>query len=97
MSGSGRLYGGPGADDIEESSSVGDMFVGGPGSDTVELLGRDRDQDISRVRGGGADKIACDGPIDRKDVLLVDASDRVGARCRTGRIFLSGRPRRLWP
>jgi hypothetical protein len=94
--GSGRVYGGPGADFIDESSTVGDMFVGGPGRDTV-LLWRDRAQDIVRLRGGGADRIACDEPIDRIDVLLVDRTDRVGARCRTGRVLLSGRPRRLWP
>jgi hypothetical protein len=97
ISGSGRVYGGPGADDIEEFSKVGDMFVGGRGRDTVDLLGKDRDQDITRVRGGGADKIVCEGPLDRIDVLLVDRSDRVGARCRTGRVLFSGRPRRLWP
>ncbi len=97
MSGGGRVYGGQGGDSIEESSSVGDMFVGGPGRDSVNLLDRDRAQDITRLRGGGADEIVCDGPIDGIDVLLVDRSDRVGARCRTGRVLLSGRPRRLWP
>lgn len=96
LSASGRAYGGPGADFIEELSSVGDMFVGGPGRDTVLLWG-DRAQDITRVRGGGADKITCEEPIDRIDVLLVDRSDHVGARCRRARVLLSGRPRRLWP
>jgi hypothetical protein len=92
----GRVYGGPGADNIVELGFVSDMFVGGPGRDTLETF-RDRRQDITRFRGGGADRIACDGPIDAFDVLLVDGSDRVGARCRTGRVLLSGRPGRLWP
>jgi hypothetical protein len=93
----GRSYGGPGDDRLEEYSFSPDMLVGGRGRDTVVIGGGARVRHVVRLRGGGADRIECEGALDRTDVVLVDRTDRVGRECRTGQVLLTGRPRQLWP
>ena len=72
------------------------MLVGGPGRDVVETT-PDGQSDVIRVRGGGRDRVLCDAPVDREDVLLIDESDRVGHACQPARVLLSGRPQSLVP
>jgi len=95
--GPGWLYGGPGADELEEDASVRapgpEMMVGGPGPDSVTLDSYYPRRTVVRLRGGGADSIVCDRPPDRIDVLFVDSSDDIDPACHTALVRLTGRPR----
>ncbi len=97
----GWLYGGPGADKLDDElygAQSSDMLVGGPGRDTVRLQ-RDRTNDVVRVRGGGVDRIKCERflPPDPGDVLFVDRSDRVSPGCKTATVLYTERPRYPYP
>jgi hypothetical protein len=89
----GRVYGGAGHDSLVDLSDVAQVFFGGPGRDWVEMRGRDAVADIVRIRGGGLDRVSCDGGLDGTDVLIVDRSDRLGRNCPAARVRLAGRRR----
>ena len=96
----GRLYGGPGADYLQEFDRprTADMLVGGPGQDVV-YLDDDRRGDVVRVRGGGGvDHVHCPAHPDPDDALFfVDRTDRLSPSCEEATVLYTKRPRYPYP
>jgi Ca2+-binding RTX toxin-like protein len=95
----GRLYGGPGDDRLNDFySKENDMLVGGPGRDRVSLDDDGR-RDVVRVRGGGVDRVDCPRrpSFPARNVLFVDASDRLSPSCKKALVLYTERPRYPYP
>lgn len=95
--GSGRFFGGPGDDRLDENyndadPAARDMLVGGRGHDRIQL-DTDHRRDVIDLHGLGTDRVICDEPADRVDVLFIDRTDNLDANCWRATVRLADRPR----
>ena len=74
------------------------MLVGGPGRDRVSLDDDGR-RDVVRVRGGGVDRVDCPRrpSLPARNVLFVDASDRLRPELQEALVLYTERPRYPYP
>jgi hypothetical protein len=99
--GSGRFFGGPGDDRLKENNNdadpaARDMMVGGRGDDRIQL-DTDHRRDVIDLHGLGTDRVICDKPADRVDVLFIDRTDRLDPDCKNATVLYTARPRYPYP